>query len=1172
MIINPGMGPVAKETGFRPTQPRETFHRSAAAAKDPVDRRGQGVETTGAQAPTAEKVDAESGPRPKAPLPPLSPMMDRAALHTQEFLAKLEGPEKKAWTQVWKFDDVYHPDAVDLPFPFPGDHRGLLECNQMSVSVKGLKALGAHGEARGILENWLSLGERYTAIPGSNQLNELGRSGLPKWSGLLLQEASEHPDPTFLKRAHQVVGDDYRHNWCDTYFKQTSNGLTRFCDVDYSYDATLDESGGAHNKHRFQGDPQPFNPVDLNAYLYRTEKDMAEMSRRLGLPDQPWEQRAAERKENLIKHCWDEEKGFFFDYNFRTGERSQEPCLAAFSVLQAGLLDPGDPADRAKAGKMLERLDDFVSPQGIKWDSKTPAPAREVLEVAEGLEKFGADSSSLLAPLRTHLQSQAPSAEVEDLCVRALLNPRSSQENRQLTGFMSPRGMERLRTVSHYLDGGTSPRVGLGQAGTIDRRLQQLHDSLLDREVLSELRRRDLLSPLLGLKLNDGEVALSAPPRDFQPVTEVKVGGMKLDFAVEGLSMARLDEGAVVLKKGEQQLPVVVTGEQVILGDRAYPKWRLAGSQAIPGCIFSAFHTAGGNPTMENFFHHHRDWLKTELGPHCKVDSPAGRPDWKKLYDFTHESWDQLTIDPSVVDHDTAVQYFNHAAVPSLGIFKTQFNWDTMFMAKGMQLQGQEQIVSEMTDNLLYLLKSTGRVPNAARSVYLNKSQPPFLPSLVRMSEPIRERSFGAQATDEWVKEAYEVMAKDFHQFWREDGGRGIHKIGDREVSLSRWGGPNHKFAMDESGFDTTSRFYGKTMDLIPPDLNAFLWGYSKDMEAIALRLRDKAQEAGDAKQVLQYSSQASSWGAQADKIKKDVIDFCWDEEDGMFRDFRFQNGEVGLDRKEDALSACVAPLWVGMLDSGNPKEKEMIERSLDNISRFEKEHGLAATAEDYGHPEMQWNGPSGWAPLHMMAIESQVRYGRHDSAARQTQKWLDTMARVKERDGVVIERYDVVKGDHPPVQKGRYEETQGEGPGFGWTNATVPWAMVEVLGGVRLHRDPAHPTRMDVIPNLSEGLDGRPYRLTFTDPGSAAEYEMEHRYQAQSGSYEFSIKGDFSEIPTLQLVTPPLPAGTIPRGDSSASYTVKTLKGDDGQVRYALLFDGMQGRQDISLSFGRLS
>ena len=1169
-------------------EPKETFQRTGLPEPRVPDVRVVGIDVECKESLAESQQSMGTRPQARAPrilspeapqgsqkVLPLPPMLDKASKHTQNFMSLLPpGPTQQAWGEVWSYEPEYDQNQVDLPFPTPLDSNGLLENNLMSTTVKGLRALGADAEARGLLENWLSLGERYTALPGNNSLAELGRSGQPRLSGLVLEEFKNNADPDFMRRSYEVLKGDYDHSWSDTYFKKTPNGLNRYCDVDYSHDAAITESGGEYNKARFKGDPAPYNPIDLNCHLYKTERDMATMSRALGLPSKVWDDRANQRKSQILESCWDEELGTFLDYDYKEQKRSEHQSLAALAVLECGLLDTSSPRESQMVKRVMEYSQRFVTQDGIRWDSSSSveAPARELLGFSDGLRRYGFHemASKFERTVRVSLSDSPIQPDVEELSIRAMLDP-SENKNRDggLAGWMSPEGHARLRRVAPFLTQ-ESPEVAVQNAGALDRRLLKIHDSVLQQDMLQELKERDILNRVLDLDLTNGKIEHSRSSQEFESgPSEFELGGLKMKIGVPGLEVSKLDKGALLIRKGGVQLPMVVTEKTVLLGDRAYPKERFKDdTTTIPQDLFSNFHTAGGNPGLETFFHKNREWVVAKLGPHCGVESPAGRPGWKRLYDLTHKNWEGLTIEPSVVDHDTAVQYFNQAAVPSVGIFKTQFNWDTMFMAKGMQLQGQESLVSDMADNLLYLLKSTGRVPNAARSVYLNKSQPPFLPSLVRMCEPIRTRHQGAEAAQEWVEEAYEIMSGDYKNFWREEGERGVSEIDGKKVTLSRWGGANHKFAMDESGFDTASRFYGKTKDLIPPDLNAFLWGYARDMEAIALRLRDKAEAKGESKDFLRLSTEASFWESEKDKIKRDVIEYCWDDDDGMFRDFQFQGQERGLQREEDALSPCVAPLWVGMLDPSAPEEKRMIDRSLDNISRFEKEHGLAATAEDYGHPEMQWNGPSGWAPLQMMAIEAEVANGRFEAAARHSQKWLDTIEKIEARDGVIIERYDMVQGDHPPVQKGRYEETQGEGPGFGWTNATVPWAMIEVLGGVRLHRDPALPTRMDIIPNLPDGLEGSPYEMSFSDPGSAESYQLKHHYLAEQGAYEFSLAGKFTDIERLQLVTPPLPAGLIPESESSAGYRVKEKKLESGKVRYQLQFDGLKGDQSIRLKF----
>lgn len=961
----------------------------------------------------------------------------------------------------WSYTPRLTQQRVDVPFPYPGE---VLEQNETPELVQRLRSQGNPGAARGILENWLSLGERYGVLPGTNELNELGRSGLPRLSGLVLQEPH---DPDFLQRAYDVIGSDYRNSWCDHYFKQLPNGLNRFCDVDYSAEATLAESGGAKNASRFEnGDPLGYAPVDLNAWLYRTEKDMGTMASRLGRPEEArqWDERAARRKDLILTSMWDPQSQTFRD--LKGGQRSEVETLAGFSVLAAGVLDPDDP----RRAQMMQSLERLRTPEGLLWDSR----GRQ-LASSEDVQALLGPASAAVAPYEPPI---------------------------------SPLGRERQELV------------GLDPAGGAqDRRMLALHSSLFSQGALSELKGRGLTELVYGCQ--------PLTPQASHPLTApFKVGNY--DLELPGADLSVLAPGIFQLQKGDDCLLVTSVQGGLLIGDRLYSQAELPrnGQVKLPGTILGSFFRAGGNPALERFFDRHRELMPAEPEtPSSVLPEMPGKPGWKRLFDRIATSWKPLTIEPSVVASNSAMPIFHRAAVPSLGIFKTQFNWDTLFMARGMQWQGAGQTVAGMADNLLFLLDSTGRVPNAARSVYLNKSQPPILPELVRMSHPMRAQADGQDEANLWLDHAYASMTRDYQQFWCQDGERGVNQLDGQSVRLSRWGGPNHKFAMDESGFDTTSRFYNKTLDLIPPDLNAFLYRYANDMAAIAGQL-------GRHEEMLH-------WQKEATLRKQSVLQHCWDEQDGMFRDYCFQGPQKGLCREQDALAAAIAPLWAGMLDPQVPAEKKMIERSLASMSRFEKEHGLAATAEDYGHPEMQWNGPSGWSPLHMMAIEGALRYGDYASAGRWLEKWIDTIDRVEGKDGVILERYDVVTGGPPPVQKGRYEETQGEGPGFGWTNASVPWGVVEVVHGLK-----PSDGKLSVSPTIPPGLEGQTLSLELRDPAGRGDWKVEQRYDGQS----YSLKVEGTAVP-VEVLTPPLPAGLAPDGIPQA----------DGRMRYRVKLAGGQ-------------
>lgn len=1131
-----------------------------------------------------------------------------AAPHRHAFESRLPAETREAWSETWTYAKDYDSEAVDLPFPFPG-REGRLDLGDVPATVQGLQALGAHGTARGVLENWLDLGERFSALPGTTRLNELGRSAPPRLSSLLLDAAQEHPDPQFLSRSYAVVAGDHRNTWSDRYFHLTPTGLARYTDVDYSHEATLIESGGIKNTARFEGDPGSWNAVDLNAWLYRTEKDLETMARSLAerssgpeateLAEQAddWGRQAADRKARILDTLWDAESGMFLDWNYREKRFSNVPTLASYSVLTAGVLDPSVPRERDMIDSMAQNLQKFSpQPGGLPaWNMPGAGPeeaadATDLVTVIQGLQRVGRaqEAEGLRQATLEERQGRPPQADIRELGALAALRagsqaapPAPEGPVGDLSEWMSPEGRARLLDL-----GGEGSTVRPADAGALDRRLRQFHPSMLEPEVTRDLRERNLFPLFYGIgQTPDGGwlAGIQSPVGPGRPLAAeepVRLGPIQFKAGVGGARLHAAADGAVVLRAGGVDLPIALSGEKVILGDRAYDLSALprdaSGSPILdlPRGILGDFSQAGGNPTLETFYDVNRSWLEAlpASPPASSVGELPGRPGWKALNDLVEGNWPDLTFAPSVVAKETNVQYFHPAAVPSVGIFKTQFNWDSYFMARGMNLQGQGTTVVGMADNLLYLLKTTGRVPNAARSVYLNKSQPPILPMLVREAAPVREAQEGRESTDRWLSEAHDLMARDYDGFWCRVGPseRGIDQIEGHQVRLARYGGDNSKFAMDESGFDTTSRFEGRALDVVPVELNSFLWQYARQMEDTARTLAEHAREKGDIQAVGTWTTKAARWQAEAATRKADLIRWCWDEEDGMFRDRVFQGEGQGLMKSQDSLAPTVAPIWVGMLDPKDPKEARMLERSLDNLARFEKEHGPAAMASDYGHPEMQWNGPSGWAPLTMMTLEAQAEGGRYDAVVRNATRWLDTIQRNHDQDGVILERYNVETGGPPPIQKGRYEETQGEGPGFGWTNASIPFTLLEIVGGARVERPAVGEATLRVAPHLPKDMEGEPVRMEYRDPAGKGAWQVEHTYDSSQGSYSGRVSGDFSATPNVRFLTPPLPAGHYPLVQAPVEHRTRVLPSENGLVRYEVTLEDMVGSGEVRLEVGQ--
>ncbi len=136
-----------------------------------------------------------------------------------------------------------------------------------------------------------------------------------------------------------------------------------------------------------------YAPVCLNSLLYKTEKDLEQISRWLGHDGDAaeWSKKAEERKKLITRYLWDQQKGMFFDYNFQTGRQSSYVYASTFYPLWSGLATP------AQATAVAQNLPVFEKPGGIpmstvdtgaQWDLPYGWGNIEMLAV-EGLRRYG---------------------------------------------------------------------------------------------------------------------------------------------------------------------------------------------------------------------------------------------------------------------------------------------------------------------------------------------------------------------------------------------------------------------------------------------------------------------------------------------------------------------------------------------------------------------------------------------------------------------------------------------------------------------------------------------------------------------------------------------------------------------------------------------------------------
>jgi alpha,alpha-trehalase len=163
----------------------------------------------------------------------------------------------------------------------------------------------------------------------------------------------------------------------------------------YTGDRAMRESGfdisfrfgpyGARTHH--------FAPVCLNSLLYKTEKDLQQMSAVLGRREdsEKWRQRAEQRKADVQKYLWDSGRGLYFDYDFLKQSRSTYEYVTTFYPLWAGIATP------EQARSVMQHIDRFEQPGGLvmspyetggQWDFPYAWAPNQLMAI-EGMRRNG---------------------------------------------------------------------------------------------------------------------------------------------------------------------------------------------------------------------------------------------------------------------------------------------------------------------------------------------------------------------------------------------------------------------------------------------------------------------------------------------------------------------------------------------------------------------------------------------------------------------------------------------------------------------------------------------------------------------------------------------------------------------------------------------------------------
>lgn len=257
----------------------------------------------------------------------------------------------------------------------------------------------------GILEDLLTLFERFRVIPNASRMYLMGRSQPPFLTTFIFQVYQAYdPGEEWLARAIEIAKEEYAIVWMGIKKpneRLVHNGLSRYYDINYLHDLAEAESGWDMTP-RFNRKALDYLPVDLNALLYRYEMDFARAARIYGDKRDAvrWEQAADARKRSMNDLMWDDIRGLYYDYNYKKQKRGTVSSLASYFPMWAGMVTERQAKQLVRALIRFENKGGLATTDALPIGQMVPgalptqwaypngwAPLQYI--VIKGLEQYG---------------------------------------------------------------------------------------------------------------------------------------------------------------------------------------------------------------------------------------------------------------------------------------------------------------------------------------------------------------------------------------------------------------------------------------------------------------------------------------------------------------------------------------------------------------------------------------------------------------------------------------------------------------------------------------------------------------------------------------------------------------------------------------------------------------
>lgn len=409
------------------------------------------------------------------------------------------------------------------------------------------------------------------------------------------------------------------------------------------------------------------------------------------------------------------------------------------------------------------------------------------------------------------------------------------------------------------------------------------------------------------------------------------------------------------------------------------------------------------------------------------------REDLLPIEQHIEKLWDELAR-TAYEEKGTLLKLPKPYIVPG-GRFNEFFYWDSYFIMLGLQASGRIEMMENIIENCSYLIQNVGFVPNASRTHFLSRSQPPYFSLMLDLLfETTDDKNIYLKYYDTLEKE-YAFWMKGEEELDNDSCIKRVVKTRDGDILNRYYDSENtprpESYLIDiednqntseefyrnirsacESGWDFSSRWFAdgetiqtiETLNLAQVDLNCLLWHLESTL-ATCSELKNLTKKHN------YYTERAAG--------RRQMIDnYFWDESTGIYRDYHIK-------KHKNTPSEHIAALYPLFLGLANEDQAKKVAETLSE--KFLYPGGLVTTTKQSGQ---QWDLPNAWAPYQWLGFKAMKNYGFDELAEAIKDNWCSNVERVYRNTGKLMEKYNAL--DTETIAGGGEYPNQD---GFGWTN-----------------------------------------------------------------------------------------------------------------------------------------